>query len=222
MIAARGARRRDRCFDVTENEHRDHILKISRVPAALSATPRRTRRAGSPETIARQHAAMSACWRSRCSCCATAACWSTKSRRGCTIPATGRSTARRCRNSSSTSARSPAGRWPADPPRPGRDGQPDRQRGRGLPRAGSRFPAPRSISTARPPCARAARWGTSRGCFPIERRGRKQADWRGTGSEPASPCGLSHSVLLMHPPSGAGVTARGRFFHLRTRSSSTA
>ena len=42
---------------------------------------------------------------------ATAACWSTRSRRGCTIPATGRSTARRCRSSSSISARSPGGRW---------------------------------------------------------------------------------------------------------------
>ena len=25
------------CFDVTENEHRDHILKVSRAPATISA-----------------------------------------------------------------------------------------------------------------------------------------------------------------------------------------
>ena len=41
---------------------------------------------------------------------ATSSCWSTRSRRAFTIPATGPSTARRCRNSSSISARSPAGR----------------------------------------------------------------------------------------------------------------
>ena len=37
VIAARGADGQIACFDVTENEHRDHILKISRVPAAISA-----------------------------------------------------------------------------------------------------------------------------------------------------------------------------------------
>ena len=58
--------------------------------------------------------AMSACWRWKCSWCGTAPptrCWSTRSRRACTIPATGPSTAPRCRSSSSTSARSRAGRW---------------------------------------------------------------------------------------------------------------
>jgi len=38
VIAARAADGIVECFDVTENEHRDHILKISRVPAALSAS----------------------------------------------------------------------------------------------------------------------------------------------------------------------------------------
>jgi len=38
VIAARGADGRVECFDVTENEHRDHILKYSRVPAAISDT----------------------------------------------------------------------------------------------------------------------------------------------------------------------------------------
>ncbi len=35
VVAARGADGAVECFDVTENEHRDHILKMSRVPAAL-------------------------------------------------------------------------------------------------------------------------------------------------------------------------------------------
>jgi 5-(carboxyamino)imidazole ribonucleotide synthase len=38
VIAARSADGEVECFDVTENEHRDHILKISRVPAAISET----------------------------------------------------------------------------------------------------------------------------------------------------------------------------------------
>jgi len=36
VVAARGHDGVVECFDVTENEHRDHILKVSRVPAALS------------------------------------------------------------------------------------------------------------------------------------------------------------------------------------------
>ena len=36
VIAARSADGSVECFDVTENEHRDHILKVSRVPAAIS------------------------------------------------------------------------------------------------------------------------------------------------------------------------------------------
>jgi 5-(carboxyamino)imidazole ribonucleotide synthase len=36
VIAARGRDGVVECFDVTENQHRDHILKVSRVPAALS------------------------------------------------------------------------------------------------------------------------------------------------------------------------------------------
>ncbi|WP_407176807.1 5-(carboxyamino)imidazole ribonucleotide synthase [Bradyrhizobium sp. STM 3562] len=35
VIAARTADGQVECFDVTENEHRDHILKVSRVPAAI-------------------------------------------------------------------------------------------------------------------------------------------------------------------------------------------
>jgi 5-(carboxyamino)imidazole ribonucleotide synthase len=36
LIAARGQDGAVECFDVTENEHRDHILRVSRVPSALS------------------------------------------------------------------------------------------------------------------------------------------------------------------------------------------
>ncbi|HEY0567328.1 MAG TPA: 5-(carboxyamino)imidazole ribonucleotide synthase [Xanthobacteraceae bacterium] len=36
VVAARGQDGRVACFDVTENEHRDHILKISRAPAAVT------------------------------------------------------------------------------------------------------------------------------------------------------------------------------------------
>jgi 5-(carboxyamino)imidazole ribonucleotide synthase len=36
VVAARSADGSVECFDVTENEHRDHILKVSRVPAAIS------------------------------------------------------------------------------------------------------------------------------------------------------------------------------------------
>jgi len=35
VIAARSADGQVECFDVTENEHRDHILKVSRAPAAI-------------------------------------------------------------------------------------------------------------------------------------------------------------------------------------------
>jgi 5-(carboxyamino)imidazole ribonucleotide synthase len=35
VIAARSANGHVECFDVTENEHRDHILKVSRAPAAI-------------------------------------------------------------------------------------------------------------------------------------------------------------------------------------------
>jgi 5-(carboxyamino)imidazole ribonucleotide synthase len=51
VVAARGADGSVACFDVTENEHRDHILKVSRVPATLSETgPAEARRIA--ETIA--------------------------------------------------------------------------------------------------------------------------------------------------------------------------
>jgi 5-(carboxyamino)imidazole ribonucleotide synthase len=51
VVAARAADGTVECFDLTENEHRDHILKVSRVPAAVSdATAQEARRI--VETIA--------------------------------------------------------------------------------------------------------------------------------------------------------------------------
>jgi 5-(carboxyamino)imidazole ribonucleotide synthase len=53
VVAARGQDGTVECYDVTENEHRDHILKVSRVPAAISeAGAREARRIA--ETIAQR------------------------------------------------------------------------------------------------------------------------------------------------------------------------
>jgi 5-(carboxyamino)imidazole ribonucleotide synthase len=52
VIAARAADGEVECYDVTENEHRDHILKISRAPAAIPEALAAQAR-GIAETIAR-------------------------------------------------------------------------------------------------------------------------------------------------------------------------
>jgi 5-(carboxyamino)imidazole ribonucleotide synthase len=53
VVAARAADGTVECFDLTENEHRDHVLKISRVPAAVAdATAHEARRI--VEAIARR------------------------------------------------------------------------------------------------------------------------------------------------------------------------
>ena len=44
VVAARGQDGAVECYDVTENEHRDHILKVSRVPAAISQSGARQAR----------------------------------------------------------------------------------------------------------------------------------------------------------------------------------
>ena len=111
VIAARSADGHVECFDVTENEHRDHILKISRAPADI------------PDALAAQARSIAGQDRQRADYVGVLAvemfvvpetagrrCWSTRSRHGCTIPDTGRWTAPRSRSSSSTSAPSPAGR----------------------------------------------------------------------------------------------------------------
>ena len=51
VIAARNTEGQVECFDVTENEHADHILKTSRVPAAISE-PLAAQARGVAETIA--------------------------------------------------------------------------------------------------------------------------------------------------------------------------
>ena len=103
------------CFDLTENEHRDHILKISRVPAQCPGQCGAEDARQIAETIADAFdyvgvlaVEMFVVADAR----RGSNCWSTRSRRACTIPAIGRSTAPRSRSSSSTSARSPAGRSP--------------------------------------------------------------------------------------------------------------
>ena len=67
VVAARSADGEVECFDVTENEHRDHILKISRVPAAISDALAAEARAIADKIAKRS--TMSACSRSRCSWC---------------------------------------------------------------------------------------------------------------------------------------------------------
>ena len=112
VIAARWRRRPGRML----RRHRKRAPRPhSENLACAGRYPRRTRRAGAIDRGKdRQRAGL--CrrargrdvrgtreWRRR-------RCWSTRSRRGCTIPATGRSTAPRSRSSSSTSAPLPAGR----------------------------------------------------------------------------------------------------------------
>jgi 5-(carboxyamino)imidazole ribonucleotide synthase len=87
VIAARSADGEVECYDVTENEHRDHILKIrARRPRYRMRWPR-TRAVA--EKIANA-LTMSACSRSSCSSLPETAdrmCWSTRLHRGCIIPA---------------------------------------------------------------------------------------------------------------------------------------
>ena len=104
VVAARGHDGGVECFDVTENEHRDHILKTSRVPAALSE-PSAAQARRIAETIAQKFGYVGVLAVEMFVLRERRDFWSTRSRRGCTIPATGRSTAPRCRNSSSTSGR---------------------------------------------------------------------------------------------------------------------
>ncbi len=112
VIAARSADGQVECFDVTENEHSDHILKISRAPAAISDALAAQAR-GIAETIANALNYVGVLAVEMFVVQPEPAdrrFWSTRLPRGCTIPGTGRWTARRSRSSSSTSAPSPAGR----------------------------------------------------------------------------------------------------------------
>ena len=112
VIAARSVDGEVECYDVTENEHRDHILKISRAPAAISDALAARRACRRREDRQRTRLCRRARRRDYSSLPETAdrMCWSTRLRRGCIIPGTGRWTAPRSRSSSSTSGRLPAGR----------------------------------------------------------------------------------------------------------------
>ena len=112
MVVARVRDGKVECFEVIENEHRDHILKTSRVPQKLP------RRSGHE---ARQIATRIAKAFDYVGVLAVEMFMVRKGRRhvvlvneiepACTIPAIGRSTAQRYRSWNSTSARSRAGRW---------------------------------------------------------------------------------------------------------------
>jgi 5-(carboxyamino)imidazole ribonucleotide synthase len=157
VIAARGPRRHRRCFDVTENEHRDHILEgFAGAGRALGRAPREARRIA--ETIAHQFAYVG-----------VLAVEMFVLRDGRLLV---NEIAPRVHNSghwtldgASVSqfeqhVRAVAG-WPlAKPIRHGRVEMVNLigQRGRGLPHLAGRFPAPRCTSTARPRCAPAAKW----------------------------------------------------------------
>ena len=115
IVAARSPRRPDRVLRPDrERAPRPHPQVLARA----GRRARRRRRRGAPHRrsdrdgvrLCRRAGGRDVRGRRRR---AARRCWSTRSRRACTIPATGRSTARRCRSSSSISARSPAGRWPS-------------------------------------------------------------------------------------------------------------
>jgi 5-(carboxyamino)imidazole ribonucleotide synthase len=73
VVAARGHAGAVECFDVTENEHRDHILKTSRVPATLSQQgTMQARRIA--ERIAEKFGYVGV-FASKCSCCARVSSW---------------------------------------------------------------------------------------------------------------------------------------------------
>ena len=109
----RAQRRPGRMLRNHRNDHRDHILKISRVPAkvtpALEEEGAASPPAGQGLRLCRGHGGGDVRHPKR----HRRRLWSTRSLPGCTIPGTGPSTGPRCRNSNSTSGRSPACRWPS-------------------------------------------------------------------------------------------------------------
>ena len=112
VVAARSLEGEILAYDLCENEHERHILARTRAPRGLIRR-RRLRPSASPARCSKR-SITSACSRSRCSSSASGTgargSSSTRSRPGCTIPATGPSRERRPRSSSSISAPSPAGR----------------------------------------------------------------------------------------------------------------
>jgi 5-(carboxyamino)imidazole ribonucleotide synthase len=97
IVAARSRDGRIECFDLIENEHRDHILKLSRVPANVSAAVAdEARRIAEAIATAFDYVGVLAVEMFVVAEGGGRHCWSTRSRRACTIPATGRSMGRRC------------------------------------------------------------------------------------------------------------------------------
>ena len=169
VVAARSASGQIESFDVIENEHRDHILKTSRVPADVTpAVAAEARRIAEKIAEAFDYVGVLA-----------VEMFVVKDGAGHAVLVneiaprvhnSGHWTHRR-RVGLAVRAAHPRGRRPAarqaDPARAHRDDQPARRRREGPRTAGSQRPAPRCISTARPPCGRAAKWATSRRCSPI-------------------------------------------------------
>ena len=164
VVAARSLEGEIVAYDLCENEHERHILARTRAPGTSERRRRRPRRSASPARCSRR-SNMSACWRSRCSSSATGKAtrgWSsTRSRRACTIPVTGRIEGAQT-SQFEQHIRAIAG-WPlgvADPPRPGGNAQSDRRGRRGM----ARHPRPAGslacISTASSKSGPTARWAT--------------------------------------------------------------
>ena len=118
MVAARAADGHVECFKVTENEHRNHSLEISTVPAKVSPQlAAEAKRVASRIAKALDYVGVLTMEISWSTTRANGPCWSTRSRRGANRD-TGRSTARPCRNSSSPFAPSRAGPGQAAAARP--------------------------------------------------------------------------------------------------------
>ena len=117
VVAARGADGSFAAYDPPENEHENHILRRSTVPSRLTRGAGATKPRRSPRRSPTRWT-MSACWRWSCSWARTARCWSTRSRPGSTIPATGPSRPATARSSNSISAPWRAGRWAIPPAMP--------------------------------------------------------------------------------------------------------
>lgn len=114
VIAARGADGQVVSYDVTENEHRDHILKVSKAPAAIpDAVANEARRIAKTIADALGYVGVLGVEMFVVPGSDGPKVLVNEIAPGCTIPDTGRWTAPRCRSSSSTSGQSPAGRWPS-------------------------------------------------------------------------------------------------------------
>ena len=110
VIARARPRRPFAAYDPPENEHENHILRRSTVPSPLAADQvQGARRIAARIAEALDYVGVLAV--ELFVDATTASCWSTRSRRACTIPGTGPSRPASLTSSNSISAPSPAGRW---------------------------------------------------------------------------------------------------------------